>query len=181
MSVMQLWYRKRTQSLCQNKFKRPSRLDKNCHCQYLHHKNPYLLLGPFKYERLNKVPEIGYFHELLYDTESNEITKEALPTLKATSYTGYKTTKNAENLEYSPQRTSKTTYLNERDEKSISSKISKRVELATRCKMYEQYTAEELLQVKKTTKFSILINFYLYHCTGCLIQIYQFIVQYCVP
>ena len=163
MRVMKVWYRERTQLLCQNKYTRPSRLDKNCTCQYLHHRNPYLKLGPFKYEMLNEVPEIGYFHDILSDLECDSITGEALPTLEATSYTNYKAGGEMKSNKYSAERTSKTTYLNELNDKSISSKISRRIGFATQFKMTDntkQYSAnEEQLQVFHDTIVNS-INFY---------------------
>ena len=137
MAMMKLWYRKRTGLLCENYFKRPSKLDTKCNCQYLHHKNPYLLLGPFKYEKLNLIPEVGYFHEIVSDTECDGIIKEALPKLKPTAYTLKKKGAEPIHVKYSPQRTSKNTFIDERDPNSVTKIISQRIELATRVKMHD--------------------------------------------
>ena len=40
-------------------------------------------------------------------------------------------------MKYSPQRTSKNTFIDERDPNSISKIISQRIELATRVKMHD--------------------------------------------
>jgi hypothetical protein len=38
-------------------------------CFHLHHHNPYLILGPFKYEMLHREIEIGMFHDFATDYE----------------------------------------------------------------------------------------------------------------
>ena len=42
---------------------RPPRMDTNLRCHHLHYHNPYLQLGPFKYEPLNEDPHIGMFRD----------------------------------------------------------------------------------------------------------------------
>jgi hypothetical protein len=48
---------------------RPASLDKDLFCFHLHHDNPYLILGPFKYERLHSNLEIGLFHDFASEDE----------------------------------------------------------------------------------------------------------------
>ena len=48
---------------------RPAEQDKNLFCFHLHHNDPYLILGPFKYERLLANPEIGLFHDFASEFE----------------------------------------------------------------------------------------------------------------
>ena len=43
---------------------RPPELDKDVRCFFVDHNDPFLILGPFKYELKNRVPEIGLFHDL---------------------------------------------------------------------------------------------------------------------
>ena len=38
-------------------------------CHYLHHKNPYLKLGPFKEEMIANIPYLVIFHDILSDKE----------------------------------------------------------------------------------------------------------------
>jgi hypothetical protein len=46
-------------------------------CFNLHHNNPYLILGPFKYERLHRDIEIGMFHDFATDDEINGLKTHA--------------------------------------------------------------------------------------------------------
>ena len=39
------------------------------YCQYLHHGNAYLKLGPFKEEQISSIPYSVVFHDILTDTE----------------------------------------------------------------------------------------------------------------
>ena len=39
-------------------------MDKDLYCFYIDHRDPYLKLGPFKYELKNRNPEVGLFHDL---------------------------------------------------------------------------------------------------------------------
>ena len=51
---------------------------KHLKCQLLDHKNPYLRLGPFKFEILHEDPEISILHDLVSLNETSEIRNEAL-------------------------------------------------------------------------------------------------------
>jgi hypothetical protein len=44
---------------------RPAELDKDLRCFFVDHEDPYLKLGPFKYELKHDKPEIGMFHDLV--------------------------------------------------------------------------------------------------------------------
>ena len=55
---------------------------KDLKCQWLDHKNPYLRLGPFKFEILHKDPEISVLHDLLSLKQTLEIRNEAYSALK---------------------------------------------------------------------------------------------------
>ena len=50
---------------------------KHLKCQLLDHKNPYLRLGPFKFEILHEDPEISVLHDLVSLNETSEIRNEA--------------------------------------------------------------------------------------------------------
>ena len=50
-------------------FQRPPPLDCGLNCFWLNHGNPYLMLGPFKYELKNRQPEIAYVHDMVSEKE----------------------------------------------------------------------------------------------------------------
>ena len=58
----------------------------DCKCHFIHHNNPYLLIGPFKYERLHVEPEVGYFHDFISDELCQKFINKASTNLTATSY-----------------------------------------------------------------------------------------------
>ena len=53
--------------------KRPAYLDKDLNCFWLHHGNPYMKLGPYKFELKNKEPEIAYVHDMVSKAEMERI------------------------------------------------------------------------------------------------------------
>ena len=55
---------------------------KDLKCQWLDYKNPYLCLGPFKFEILHKDPEISVLHDLVSLKQTLEIRNEAYSALK---------------------------------------------------------------------------------------------------
>ena len=73
----ELFLRKRIQKLCLGKFNRPPKLEKGLKCLVLHQNNPYLKLGPFKFEYLHKNPEIGVVHEFATKNEVKKIRDSA--------------------------------------------------------------------------------------------------------
>ena len=58
---------------------RPAYLDKKLNCILLHHKNPFLKIGPFKYEFLSKEPSIGLVHDLMSNKVVEGIKKAGTP------------------------------------------------------------------------------------------------------
>ena len=50
-------------------------------CRFLHHKNPYLKLGPFKEEHVSQVPYAVVFHDILSDLEMDNLIDNARPML----------------------------------------------------------------------------------------------------
>ena len=52
---------------------RPAEMDKDLRCFFVDHQDPYLRLGPFKYELKHLNPEIGLFHDLASKTEMEEM------------------------------------------------------------------------------------------------------------
>ena len=55
-------------------------------CLWLDHRNPFLKIGPFKYEQLHENFEIGIVHELITVQESLAIRKLSKGKMKSTPY-----------------------------------------------------------------------------------------------
>ena len=94
-------------------------------CFYLSYRDPYLNLGPFKFEHLNTEPFIGIVHDVLKEDEIDNIIKDSKGLAKA-SYA-------AANGQYDKTyeiHTSKTAFLNYAFH-SYLAKISRRLELAS--------------------------------------------------
>ena len=122
-------------------YNRPPKLEKDLHCIWLHHFDPYLQLGPFKHEMKHQNPEISVIHDLINFQETQKIKNLTLGKMKATPYAG-----SGESPTYSKLRTSKVKYLNERSVPEAMV-MSKRIELATGFKLYQEYHASENYQV----------------------------------
>ena len=140
---MSIFLRRRTQKLCRGTYQRPMTLDKDLFCYLVHHENPYLKLGPFKFEKLQNQPEIGYIHEFTSDQELSQIKKSASGHMKSTPFRDG--TSNKERS-YSKLRTSKVMYINEKFVPFMQP-ISKRITLATKFKMKEDKHATENFQI----------------------------------
>ena len=115
----------RIQKLCRNEFIRPAYLDINTKCQYLHHNNPYMKLGPFKYELLHPGPEIGYLHDFVSSSETEAIKTHASGKMKSTPYKS-----DSKYTSYSRYRTSKVMYIND-NMHTEARKISDKIEQVT--------------------------------------------------
>ena len=115
--------------------------DKGLKCFWLHHNDPYLKIGPFKYEPKHKHPEIGIIHEFASFSETKAIQDKARGHTKSTPYSTYKGSSG-----FSKQRTSKVMYMNENLEKEAMV-LSKKVELALKYKLYENKFASENYQI----------------------------------
>ena len=136
-----LFLRKRIQKLCLGKFNRPPKLEKGLKCLLLHQNNPYLKLGPFKFEYLHSNPEIGVVHEFATPNEVQKIRNSAKGHMKSTPYTiGTKDTS------YSKLRTSKVMYMNEKLVPEAMT-ISKKITLATKYDMKKDKYASENFQI----------------------------------
>ena len=136
-----LMLRKRIQNLCQGKFNRPAKLEKDLKCLWLHHNNPYLILGPFKYEFMHKNPEIAVIHNFASSKEAELIRNSARGHMKSTPYTiGTK------GNSYSKLRTSKVMYMNEKLVPRAMT-LSKKITLATKYLMKEDRYASENFQI----------------------------------
>ena len=78
--------RKKICKLCNNEIVRPPKLNKDVKCLWLDHKNPFLKIGPFKFELLHENFEIGLVHDLITKEESINIQKLAKSKMKTTPY-----------------------------------------------------------------------------------------------
>ena len=103
-------------------YHRPPQLEKDLHCIWLHHYNPYLRLGPFKYETKHQNPEIAVIHDLVNPKETEKIKNLTRGKMKSTPYTS-----SGKLNAYSKGRTSKVKYLNERSVPEAMV-LSKRIE-----------------------------------------------------
>ena len=97
-------------------------------CRFIHHGNPYLLLGPFKFELLHQEPEIGLLHEFAHPDEMMAIRYKNQKKMHATPYVS----KGRQGT--SKERTSKVFYINEMVDPEAMP-LSKRIELVTRLSM----------------------------------------------
>ena len=59
---------------------------KEVNCRLLHHRNPYLRLGPFKEEQKSERPYAVVFHDILSDIEMNYLVEESRPNLSRERY-----------------------------------------------------------------------------------------------
>ena len=69
----------------------------------LHRGDPYLQLGPLKYETLNEVPHVGTFRGFASDNIMNKMMAQAKGNLMSTPYA----TESADGQSFSKLRTSK--------------------------------------------------------------------------
>ena len=141
MARMQFFLRRKTQKLCKGTFQKPPGLDKKLKCILLDHKNPYLKLGPFKYEVLHEAPEIGLFKELASENEIMKVRHGARGKMKSTPYAV-----GDNEAEFSKGRTSKVMYMNERLVPEVMV-LSKKIQLATRFSLYHERFASENYQI----------------------------------
>ena len=86
---MKINLRQKIQKLCSNQFVRPTYLDKNLKCLFVHHENPFLKLGPFKYELLNKEPNVCFVHDLISNKQAENLKDDARADLTLISMQPY--------------------------------------------------------------------------------------------
>jgi len=65
---------------------RPAELDRNLKCSFLHYFNPFLRLGPFKYDPLNSDPHVGIFRDFYSEMESDILRENSYGHLHSTEY-----------------------------------------------------------------------------------------------
>ena len=67
-------------------FDRPSKMDKKLFCILLHHSNPFLRMGPFKFECLNMQPELGFVHDIISVNQTSKMKDEAKRNMRSTPF-----------------------------------------------------------------------------------------------
>ena len=144
-------------------YERPAYITQDLKCIYIHHQNPYLKLGPFKFEILNNGPQIGYVHDFSSDSEIQQLIADAIPRTKTTSYDF--------DHDYdvnSRWHTSKVMYINERLNDNAM-KISRKIELMTRTQLTKDMYDSENYQVIQgfVTKFRKFPPLTYLFCTDC--------------
>ena len=116
-------------------------LEKDLKCIFLNHENPYLKLGPFKFEPKLQNPEIAIIHDMIGPEEMKRVKNLAKGKMKSTPYTvgGSETA-------FSKGRTSKVMYMNEKLVPEAMA-MSKKIEWATRFKLKNEKFASENFQI----------------------------------
>ena len=61
-------------------------VEKKLKCHNLHYHNPYLSLGPFKYEVLSKDPHVGIFRDFYSMRETDGFLSRARGDIRSTGY-----------------------------------------------------------------------------------------------
>ncbi len=65
---------------------RPAEHDLDSNCILLHYGNPYLRLGPFKYEILNRDPHVAMFRDFYGSKELDDLVLDSKDKLHSTTY-----------------------------------------------------------------------------------------------
>jgi hypothetical protein len=55
-------------------------------CHNLHYCNPYISLGPFKYEVLSRDPHVGMFRDFYSMSETDDLLARARGNIRSTGY-----------------------------------------------------------------------------------------------
>ena len=105
-------------------------------CHNLHRTNPFLKLGPFKYETLNDVPHIALIREFASYAQTNKIKSEAAGKMRATPLSV-----NGSVSLYTQFRTSKVMYMNEHVY-PISKDLSNSINLALKFNVTSKFGSE---------------------------------------
>ena len=108
---------------------------------FLHQNNPYLKLGPMKYEMLNQKPEISLLHDFISDAEIRKIKTAVKGKLVTTPYLV-----DGKPMKFSKERLSKIKYLTELLDDNVK-KISQKIEMATKFTLFQSIYDSENYQV----------------------------------
>ena len=110
-------------------------------CVWLHHKNPYLKLGPFKLDLKHEVPEIALIHDFVSPDETKTIINLSRGKMKSTPYNQF-----GKRKQFTKDRTSKMKYMNESLVPEVMN-FSKRIELAMKLNLLHEPFASENFQI----------------------------------
>ena len=123
-----MWYygHNVTQSLCADEDAPQKSILHSLKCINLHWKNPFLRLGPFKYEPLSQDPHVGMFRDFMSSSECEQVKNRSRGKLKSTPFQEGLRTKY-----YTTQRVSKRIHITE-DQFVLARSTSQRISLATR-------------------------------------------------
>ena len=116
-------------------------MDINMVCHFLHQNNPYLKLGPMKYEMLNQEPEISLLHDFISFKETTKLKSAVQGKLMTTPYK-----EDGKEKKFTKSRLSKIKYLNEQLDDNAR-KISQKIEMATKFVLYKSIFDSENYQV----------------------------------
>lgn len=110
-------------------------------CTFVDHENPYLKIGPFKFEEKHQDPEIAIVHDFASRYEVSKLIQLSKGNLKATPYVEYDG-----QISFSKERTSKIMYLNEEEDSEIMP-LSDKIEHLTQLKLKSEEFASENFQL----------------------------------
>ena len=118
-------------------------MEKKLKCILLHHKNPYLKLGPFKLDLKHQNPEIALFHDFGSPKETNQMIDLVKGNMKSTPYDQH-----GELVDFTKDRTSKMKWINESlVPEAMPMVFSKRIELAMKLNLRSEPWASENFQI----------------------------------
>ena len=125
-----MWYygHNETRDLCSGDYS-PNKItpdNLSLKCISLHQRNPYMRLGPFKYEPLSRDPHVGVFRDFMSPSECDQVKNRARGRLKSTPFQEGGRTKY-----YTTQRVSKRIHIRE-DQMDVAKATSRRISLATK-------------------------------------------------
>ena len=118
-----MWYygQNTTQKLCSGHRKQTT----NEKCLLLHYKDPYLVMGPFKYELLSSDPHVGMFRDFMSSVECDSVVTRSRTKIKSTPFEARGRTQY-----YTTQRVSKRVHITE-EQFELAHQSSERISLAT--------------------------------------------------
>ena len=126
-------------------------MDLDLYCQFLHQNNPYLKLGPMKYEKLNHEPEVNLLYDFISENEIHKLKVAVKDKLVTTPYLV-----DGKEKTFSKLRISKIKYINEISDDNAR-KISQKIEMATQFVLFKTLFDSENYQVTRK-KIIIYLN-----------------------
>ena len=106
-------------------------------CSLIHYHNPYIKLGPFKYELLSHDPHVGMFRDFFSHQECDEVVRRSRDKIKSSPYQARGGTRYL-----NTQRVSKRLHISE-DQLKLSKLSSERISLATNWIVHQEKHASD--------------------------------------